>query len=167
MSYVDTRMDSSVIIPESFLPLYDQSPIRDKVPEGINRRFSDSCSSEKVPERLGQRVDPIFDPRHMVNKEVLLALEMMGVIINVGCRALIDEKELVKCLVRGEIEGAGLDVFENAPNVPQELCALENVVLSPHKLFTPESCKNTAEIMIANLKAFFSNKPLLSPVIDD
>ncbi|PON85164.1 Erythronate-4-phosphate dehydrogenase [Trema orientale] len=103
----------------------------------------------------------------MSSQPEVLSLINDGVIVNIGCRALIDEKELVKCLVRGEIRGAGLDVFENAPDVPQELCALENVVLSPHKLFTPESCKNAAENVIANLKAFFSNKPLLSPVTDD
>ncbi|PON43282.1 NAD(P)-binding domain containing protein [Parasponia andersonii] len=76
-------------------------------PEGINCRFVDSHSSEKASEGLDQQVDPVFDPHHMVNKEVLLALEMMGVIVNVGCEALIDEKELVKCL----------DVLENAPDV--------------------------------------------------
>ncbi|PON78114.1 hypothetical protein PanWU01x14_020960 [Parasponia andersonii] len=36
MSYVDIIMDSSTIIPKSFLLLYDQSPIRDKVPEELN-----------------------------------------------------------------------------------------------------------------------------------
>ncbi|PON58541.1 Erythronate-4-phosphate dehydrogenase [Parasponia andersonii] len=92
---------------------------------------------------------------------------MMGVIVNVGCGALINEKELVKCLVRGKIRGTGLDVFENAPDVPQELCVLENVVLSLHKLFTPKSCKNALKIVIANLKVFFSNEPLLSSVTDD
>ncbi|PON63214.1 Erythronate-4-phosphate dehydrogenase [Parasponia andersonii] len=103
----------------------------------------------------------------MVNKKVLLALEMMGIIVNIGCGALIDEKELVKCLVRGEIRDISLDMFENAPDVLQELCALENVILSPCKLFTPKSCKNAIEIVIVNLKALFSNKSLPSPVIYD
>ncbi|CAB4300211.1 unnamed protein product [Prunus armeniaca] len=77
---------------------------------------------------------------HMIKKEVLSALGREGVIVNVGRGAIIDEKELVRCLVHGEIGGAGLDVFENEPHVPQELFALDNVVLSPHNAaLTPES----------------------------
>ncbi|KAJ1414845.1 hypothetical protein SESBI_18520 [Sesbania bispinosa] len=106
--------------------------------------------------------------RHMVNKEVMLALGNRGVIINVGRGPLIDEKELVKCLMEGQIGGAGLDVFENEPNVPQELLAMDNVVLSPHSAaFTTETYLATAELVAENLEAFFSNKPLITPVILD
>lgn len=88
-----------------------------------------------------------------------------GVIVNVGRGGLIDEKEMVKCLVEGVIGGAGLDVFENEPAVPEELFGLDNVVLSPHlAVATSGSLDNVAEIGLANLKAFFSNRPLLSPV---
>ncbi|CAB4269818.1 unnamed protein product [Prunus armeniaca] len=101
---------------------------------------------------------------HMIKKEVLSALGREGVIVNVGRGAIIDEKELVRCLVHGEIGGAGLDVFENEPHVPQELFALDNVVLSPHKAaLTPESFERSNRIVIANLEAFFSNKPLVTP----
>ncbi|KAF8370281.1 hypothetical protein HHK36_031681 [Tetracentron sinense] len=103
--------------------------------------------------------------RHIINKDVMFALGKEGVIINVGRGALIDEKELVRCLVQGEMRGAGLDVFENEPDVPKELFALDDVVLSPHRAFvTPESFSALQELMLANLEAFFSNKPLLSPV---
>ncbi|KAK3194946.1 hypothetical protein Dsin_026256 [Dipteronia sinensis] len=75
---------------------------------------------------------------------------------------------MVECLMRGEIGGAGLDVFENEPEVPKELFDLDNVVLSPHiAVFTPESLKNVCELAIKNLEAFFSDKPLLSPFTDD
>jgi hydroxypyruvate reductase 2 len=106
--------------------------------------------------------------RHMINREVLLALGKEGVIVNIGRGAIIDEKEMVQCLAEGEIGGAGLDVFENEPNVPKELFALDNVVLEPHlAVFTPESFKALRDLMIGNLEAFFSNKPLLSPAIDE
>ncbi|KAL6126043.1 hypothetical protein ACLB2K_074094 [Fragaria x ananassa] len=105
---------------------------------------------------------------HMINKEVLALLGREGVIVNVGRGAIIDEKELVKCLVSGEIRGAGFDVFENEPQVPEELFALDNVVLSPHKaVSTLESSQSMKEVMTANLEAFFSNKPLVSPVMEE
>ncbi|XP_021825550.1 glyoxylate/hydroxypyruvate reductase HPR3-like [Prunus avium] len=106
--------------------------------------------------------------RHMINKEVLSALGREGVIVNVGRGVIIDEKELVRFLVHGEIGGAGLDVFENEPHVPEELFALDNVVLSPHNAaFTPESVESSSRIVIANLEAFFSNEPLVTPFMDD
>ncbi|OMO81017.1 hypothetical protein COLO4_23802 [Corchorus olitorius] len=105
------------------------------------------------------------ETRHIVNKDVMVALGKEGVIINVGRGALIDEKELVQLLVRGELGGAGLDVFENEPDVPEELFSLNNVVLSPHcAVTTPECFDALEELITANLKAFFSSKPLLSVV---
>ncbi|GMJ00354.1 Hydroxyphenylpyruvate reductase 3, hydroxypyruvate reductase 3 [Hibiscus trionum] len=105
------------------------------------------------------------ETRHIVSKDVMISLGKEGVIINVGRGALIDEKELVQLLVRGELRGAGLDVFENEPDVPQELFSLDNVVLSPHcAVATPECFDALEELITANLKAFFSNKPLQSVV---
>ncbi|KAJ4915598.1 Glyoxylate/hydroxypyruvate reductase HPR3 [Raphanus sativus] len=103
--------------------------------------------------------------RHVVNREVMESLGKEGVIINVGRGELIDEKEMVKCLVEGVIGGAGLDVFEKEPQVPEELFGLDNVVLSPHAaVATPGALESVAQVAIANLKAFFSNQPLVSPV---
>ena len=94
----------------------------------------------------------------------MTALGKEGVIVNVGRGALIDEKELVRFLVRGDIAGAGLDVFEDEPNVPRELFELDNVVLSPHKaVVTGEGFVALQNVVIANLEAFFANKPLRSP----
>ncbi|KAJ6703667.1 GLYOXYLATE/HYDROXYPYRUVATE REDUCTASE HPR3 [Salix viminalis] len=108
------------------------------------------------------------ETHHIVNKDVMVALGKEGVIINVGRGPLVDEKQLVEFLVRGELGGAGLDVFENEPNVPKELLERDNVVLSPHcSVATPESFEALQDVIIANLKAFFSNKPLLSPVQKD
>ncbi|KAK9910664.1 hypothetical protein M0R45_034618 [Rubus argutus] len=105
--------------------------------------------------------------RHMINREVLSALGREGVIVNIARGAIIDEKELVKCLANREIRGAGLDVFENEPHVPKELVEMDNVVLSPHKaVYTLESLKKGSEVLIANLEAFFSNKPLVTPATD-
>ncbi|CAK7335409.1 unnamed protein product [Dovyalis caffra] len=101
------------------------------------------------------------ETQHIVSKDVMVALGKEGVIINVGRGPLVDEKQLVGFLVRGELGGAGLDVFENEPNVPKELCELDNVVLSPHcAVLTPESFEALQDVAIANLKAFFSNRPL-------
>ncbi|KAK7390073.1 hypothetical protein VNO78_25372 [Psophocarpus tetragonolobus] len=104
--------------------------------------------------------------KHIINREVILALGKGRFIVNVGRGGLIDEKQLVKCLREGEIGGAALDVFENEPYVPEELRAMNNVVLSPHcAAFTAESLMNLCELVAGNLEAFFLNKPLITPVM--
>ncbi|KAF5732984.1 glyoxylate/hydroxypyruvate reductase HPR3-like [Tripterygium wilfordii] len=105
---------------------------------------------------------------HMIDKEVLAALGKDGVIVNIGRGPIIDEKEMVRRLVQGELGGAGLDVFENEPDVPKELFALDNVVMTPHNaVLTPESLKDVAKHAVGNLEAFFANRPLLSPYMDE
>lgn len=70
--------------------------------------------------------------------------------------------------MHGEIRGAGLDVFEDEPHVPKVLFGLDNVVLSPHTAaFTPQSFQTENDVMVANLEAFFSDQPLVTPFIDD
>ncbi|KAE9445732.1 hypothetical protein C3L33_22369, partial [Rhododendron williamsianum] len=100
------------------------------------------------------------ETRHIINKLVMSALGKEGIIINIARGAIIDEKELVGCLVRGEIAGAGLDVFENEPNVPKELFVIRAA-------FTEEAFFDAFRLVMDNLEAFFSNRPLLSPVIDE
>ncbi|KAJ0091978.1 hypothetical protein Patl1_26962 [Pistacia atlantica] len=105
------------------------------------------------------------ETHHIINKDIMTALGKEGAIINIGRGALIDEKEMVKLLVHGEIGGVGLDVFENEPHVPKELFQLDNVVLSPHcTVATPECFDALEELIVFNLKAFFANKPLWSVV---
>ncbi|KAL5822866.1 hypothetical protein ACOSQ4_020766 [Xanthoceras sorbifolium] len=106
------------------------------------------------------------ETRHIVNLDVINALGQKGVVINIGRGLLVDEPELVAALVEGRLGGAGLDVFENEPEVPEELFGLENVVLLPHVASgTVETRKAMADLVVGNLKAHFMNKPLLSPVV--
>ncbi|ONK72691.1 uncharacterized protein A4U43_C04F22100 [Asparagus officinalis] len=105
------------------------------------------------------------ETHHIVDKEVMSALGKEGVIINVGRGALIDEKEMVRCLIEGEIGGAGLDVFENEPFVPEELFEMDSVVLSAHRAaMSPEAVSDLLQVIVGNLEAFFANRPLLTPV---
>ena len=60
------------------------------------------------------------------------ALGPDGVIVNIARGTLVDEQALIEALRTGTILAAGLDVYENEPNVPAELIALDNAVLLPH-----------------------------------
>ncbi|KAJ9537606.1 hypothetical protein OSB04_030339 [Centaurea solstitialis] len=106
------------------------------------------------------------ETRHIVNREVIDALGPTGYLINIGRGPHVDEHELVSALVEGRLAGAGLDVFEHEPEVPEELFGLDNVVLVPHVgSDTVETCIAMADLVVGNLEAYFSNKPLLTPVV--
>lgn len=106
------------------------------------------------------------ETRHIINREVIDALGPKGVLINIGRGPHVDEPELVSALVEGRLGGAGLDVYENEPQVPEELFGLENVVLLPHVgSGTMETRKAMADLVIGNLEAHFLNKPLLTPLV--
>ncbi|KAI8017632.1 Hydroxyphenylpyruvate reductase [Camellia lanceoleosa] len=106
------------------------------------------------------------ETRHIINRGVINALGPRGVLINIGRGPHVDEPELVSALVEGRLGGAGLDVFEHEPEVPEELFGLDNVVFTPHiGSGTMETRKAMADLVIANLEAHFLSKPLLTPVL--
>jgi lactate dehydrogenase-like 2-hydroxyacid dehydrogenase len=101
--------------------------------------------------------------RHLVNADVLAALGPRGFLINVSRGSVIDEKALVRALAKKKIAGAGLDVFENEPQVPEELLHMDNVVLLPHiASATEETRQAMAQRVIDNLDLFFAEGRLIS-----
>lgn len=103
--------------------------------------------------------------RKLIDAEVLAALGPKGYLINVARGSVVDEQALVAALVAGKIAGAGLDVFESEPNVPKELFALDNVVLTPHVgSATWQTRQAMADLAFGNLQAHFAGRALLSPV---
>ena len=103
----------------------------------------------------------------MINADVMKALGPRGVIINVARGSVVDEPALIAALKSGTILAAGLDVFANEPTVPDELRAMQNVVLLPHIGSASVVTRNAMDqLVVDNLKAWFSGKPPLTPVAE-
>ena len=103
--------------------------------------------------------------RKMIDARVLEALGAKGILVNVARGSVVDEAALIDALERGVIAGAGLDVFENEPNVPERLRALPHVVLAPHiGSATGQTRQAMADLAFGNLQAHFAGRPLLTPV---
>ena len=99
----------------------------------------------------------------LIGAEVLAALGSAGILINVARGSVVDEAALIDALERGVIAGAGLDVFENEPQVPERLRAMPQVVLTPHiGSATGQTRQAMADLAAANLAAQFAGRPLLS-----
>jgi lactate dehydrogenase-like 2-hydroxyacid dehydrogenase len=69
---------------------------------------------------------------HMINAGALAAMRRGGIFVNISRGDVVDEAALIAALQEGRIAGAGLDVYEFEPTVPQALIAMENVTLLPH-----------------------------------
>lgn len=95
------------------------------------------------------------DTFHLLNAERLDALQPHAVIVNTARGGIIDEAALAERLASGAIAGAGLDVYENEPEIDPRLLKLDNVVLSPHLgSATHEGRIAMGEKVVINIKTF-------------
>jgi glyoxylate reductase len=69
---------------------------------------------------------------HLINETSLQAMKSTAVLVNTSRGPVIDEPALVRGLGEGWIAGAGLDVYEDEPELAPGLRDCANVVLSPH-----------------------------------
>jgi len=103
--------------------------------------------------------------KNLVNADVLKALGPEGILINVARGSVVDEQALVKALKDKTILSAGLDVYANEPQVPQELMEMENVVLLPHVGSASHATRRAMDELVANnIISWFSGKGPLTPV---
>jgi lactate dehydrogenase-like 2-hydroxyacid dehydrogenase len=69
---------------------------------------------------------------HMIGLEQFKMMKESAFFINIGRGPIVNEPELIQALQEKLIAGAGLDVFEHEPNIPEELKQMDNVVLGAH-----------------------------------
>jgi lactate dehydrogenase-like 2-hydroxyacid dehydrogenase len=104
--------------------------------------------------------------QHLVDAKVLDALGPDGIVVNIARGTVIDEAALVDALTAGRLAGAGLDVFEDEPNVPEALFALPNVVVQPHQGgATYEGIAAAIDVLAANLRNHFAGRPLVNRIV--
>jgi len=92
--------------------------------------------------------------RHLIGARELKLMKKTAILINTSRGPVVNERELVAGLKAGDIWGAGLDVYENEPDVAPGLKELDNVVLMPHLgTATIETRVNMGGIAVANILA--------------
>ena len=94
------------------------------------------------------------ETHHLINADVLAAMQPHSLLINIARGNIIEESALIDALQTGAIGGAGLDVYEFEPQVPEALRALDNVVLLPHLGTASHEVRlNMWMMAVENLKA--------------
>lgn len=99
--------------------------------------------------------------RHLIGAPELDALGPQGILINIARGDVVDESALIAALDTGRIAGAGLDVYEREPLVPDALIARENVTLLPHLGTAAEEVRTAMALRaLDNLIAHDQDRPL-------
>ena len=105
------------------------------------------------------------ETRHLIDASVFAAMKPTAHFVNIARGDVVDEAALITALEAGAIAGAGLDVYEREPQVPDALRALENVTLLPHLGTAALEVREDMGMMaVANLRAFFAGEPVPNPV---
>ncbi|WP_170429684.1 2-hydroxyacid dehydrogenase [Ruegeria arenilitoris] len=105
------------------------------------------------------------ETRHLINALVLGAMNPSAILINIARGEVVDESALIAALQVGEIAGAGLDVYEFEPAVPQALRDMQNVTLLPHLgTATEEVRTDMGHMALDNVAAFVAGHALPNPV---
>lgn len=95
--------------------------------------------------------------RHLIDARRLAQMKKTAFLINTARGEVVDEQALAQALRSGTIAGAGLDVYEHEPLVPDELLPLENVVLLPHLGSATLETRTAMGMRVArNLDSFFA-----------
>jgi len=148
--------------------------------------YSDEIVNEEIESKLnGRRVDfeellkesdfislhvPLTDKTfHLIDKNELNKMKNTAYIINTSRGSVINESALVDALKNNQIAGAGLDVYENEPDLHEELIQLKNAILLPHiGSATLETRTKMAVMAATNIIEFFKgNQPpnILNPEV--
>lgn len=103
--------------------------------------------------------------RQLVDRGVLDCLGQNGFLINISRGSVVDTMALIDALKDQRIAGAALDVVDGEPMIPAELIPLDNLIMTPHIAGrSPEAVAATLQLVIDNLTAHFSGRPVLTPV---
>jgi len=92
---------------------------------------------------------------HLLSARRLALMRRDAIIVNTARGEVIDERVMTRMLERGDLAGAGLDVYEHEPAINPKLLKLPNVVLLPHMgSATIEGRIDMGEKVIINIRAF-------------
>lgn len=103
--------------------------------------------------------------RHLISTKEFAKMKKGIVIVNTARGAVVDETALVKAIEDGTVSSAGLDVFEEEPNIHPGLMENEKVILLPHMgTYTVETITAMEKVVVKNIRTALLEKRLVNRV---
>jgi len=146
---------------------FNPSPANEYVVEDLNATRCNSVEELlQVSDFVSLHCPGGAATKHLINADRLKLMKPTAHLINTARGDVVDSQALIAAFKSNTIAGAGLDVYEGEPNVPEGFLTLDNVSLLPH-LGSATLGTRTAmgEKVLANLAAYFAGKPLPDRVI--
>lgn len=135
---------------------HNRKPVHEQVAQSLGVEYRDNLDAMLAEVDILSISCP-YTPQthHLINAERLAQMKSEAYLVNTARGAVVDEQALIVALQNGTISGAGLDVFEKEPYVPEALRKLNNVVLLPHiSSATLEGRTQMGEKVLINIKSF-------------
>ena len=139
--------------------LYNDIKPNEKFENETGAVYVDKEALLKESDFISVHVPLLPSTRHLIGEKEFKLMKKTTVLINTSRGPVVDERALVKALKEGEIWGAGLDVYENEPELEPGLSGLDNVVIVPHiASATIETRTNMGLIAVRNIIAVFDGE---------
>lgn len=139
---------------------YDVDPARTEIEKNLGGKKVDLDTLLRESDFVTLHPPLMKETHHLINAEKLKLMKKTAYLINNSRGPVVDEKALYDALKKGQIAGAGLDVFEQEPaSLDNPLLKLDNVVVAPHiSSASLETRSKMSEMVADNLIAFFQGK---------
>ena len=144
---------------------YNRNKLSDDLEDGA-KYFSDIKTMLPECDFVSIHTPATAETKHILNSSTISLLPKHAVVINTSRGSTIDDDALIDALENKKIYAAGLDVFNNEPNLDKRYLKLDNCFVLPHiGSATHETRLAMSMMAVENIYCFFNKKPLISEVV--
>ena len=144
---------------------YNRNKLPDDLEDGA-KYFSDIKTMLPECDFVSIHTPATAETKHILNSSTISLLPKHAVVINTSRGSTIDDDALIDALENKKIYAAGLDVFNNEPNLDKRYLKLDNCFVLPHiGSATHETRLAMSMMAVDNIYCFFNKKPLISEVV--
>ena len=144
---------------------YNRSRLSEDLEDGA-KYFSDINSMMPECDFVSIHTPATAETKHILNATTINLLPKHAVVINTSRGSTIDDEALINALQNKKIYAAGLDVFNNEPNLDERYMKLDNCFVLPHVGSATHETRLAMSMMaVENIICYFNNKQLISEVI--
>ena len=144
---------------------YNRNKLSGDLEDGA-KYFSDIKTMLPECDFLSIHTPATAETKHILNSTTISLLPKHAVVINTSRGSTIDDDALIDALENKKIYAAGLDVFNNEPNLDKRYLKLDNCFVLPHVGSATHETRLAMSMMaVDNIYCFFNKKPLISEVV--
>jgi len=144
---------------------YNRNKLSEDLEDGA-KYFSDVNSMMPECDFVSIHTPATAETKHILNKNTIGLLPKHAVVINTSRGSTIDDDALIEALQNNKIYAAGLDVFNNEPNLDERYMKLDNCFVLPHVGSATHETRLAMSMMaVDNICNYFDSKPLISEVV--